>query len=99
MLSRLPKTVEALQCHSIQGDEVLPSIATLISQYGGSFDHKISLIDKAVLVNKRPYRYPGAKKDIIEKLVQEMLDQGVVQHSTNPYASPVVLVRKLETLC
>lgn len=43
-------------------------------------------------MNKRPYRYPGVKKDIIEKLVQEMLDQGVIQHSTSPYDSPVVLV-------
>lgn len=34
------------------------------------------------------------KKDIIEKLVQGMLDQGVIQHSSSPYASPVVLVVK-----
>lgn len=37
------------------------------------------------------------KKDIIEKLVQEMLDQGVIQHSTSPYASPVVLVGKKDS--
>lgn len=51
-------------------------------------------MEPTVLVSKRPYRYPGIKKDIIEKLVQEMLDQGVLQHSTSPYASPVVLVGK-----
>lgn len=45
-------------------------------------------------MNKRPYRYPGVNKNIIEKLVQEMLDQGVIQHSTSPYALPVVLVGK-----
>lgn len=34
--------------------------------------------------------YPGVEKDIIEKLVQEMLDQGVVRHSPRPHASQVV---------
>ncbi|KAH0781176.1 hypothetical protein KY290_000774 [Solanum tuberosum] len=45
-------------------------------------------------VNKRPYRYPSVKKDIIEELVQQMLDQGIVQPSSSPFASPVVLVGK-----
>lgn len=30
--------------------------------------------------------------DIIEKLVQEMMDQRVIQHNTGPYASLVVMV-------
>jgi len=110
MLSHVPQTVEVSQCHNIQaiqGKGILPSFAALISQYSClfelpttlplhrvSFDHRIPLIDKANPVNKRPYRYPGIKKDVIEKLVQEMLDQGVVQHSTSPYASLVVLVGK-----
>ncbi|XP_019248470.1 PREDICTED: uncharacterized protein LOC109227728 [Nicotiana attenuata] len=60
----------------------------------GSFDHRIPLIDKAIPVSKWPYRYPRIKKDVIEKFVQEILDQGVIQHSTGPYASHVVLVGK-----
>lgn len=44
--------------------------------------------------NKRPYRYPSVKKDIIEGLVQQMLDKGVVQPSCSPFADTVVLVGK-----
>jgi hypothetical protein len=34
------------------------------------------------------------QKDVIDNLVQDMLDQGIVQHSTSPFASPTILVRK-----
>jgi len=33
-------------------------------------------------------------KDIIKKLIQELLDKGVIQISSSPFASPVVLVGK-----
>lgn len=42
----------------------------------------------------RPYRYPLKERDIIEQLVQEMLDKGIIQASVSPFASPVVLVGK-----
>lgn len=58
------------------------------------FDHRIPLKDKAPPVNLRPYRYSIVQKDIVDKLVKELLDQGVIQHGNNPYASPTVLVRK-----
>ena len=54
-------------------------------------------------MNKRPHRYPSVKKDVIEGLVQQMLDQGIIQPSFSPFASPVVLVGKkrwvMETVC
>jgi len=34
------------------------------------------------------------QKDIIEQLVQDMLDSGIIQPSSNPFTSPVVLVSK-----
>jgi hypothetical protein len=34
------------------------------------------------------------KKNIVDKLVNEMLSQGIIQHSNSPFASPTVLVRK-----
>ncbi|XP_019264304.1 PREDICTED: uncharacterized protein LOC109241930 [Nicotiana attenuata] len=60
----------------------------------GPFDHKIPLQAGCNPVNLRPYRYSSSQKDIIERLVQDMLDQGIVQPSSSPYASPVVLVGK-----
>nr|GLL46158.1 uncharacterized protein LOC109154433 [Ipomoea trifida] len=41
------------------------------------FDHKIHLLPNSKPVNVRPYRYPYFQKSEIEKLVREMLDQGI----------------------
>ncbi|XP_063948159.1 uncharacterized protein LOC135152240 [Daucus carota subsp. sativus] len=59
-----------------------------------TFDHKIPLAPGEGPVNIRPYRYPLKQRDIIEQLVQEMLDRGIIQNSSSPFASPVVLVGK-----
>ena len=58
------------------------------------FDHRIHLLPNSKPVNVRPYRYPYFQKNEIEKQVQDMLDQGVIQHSHSPFSSPVLLVRK-----
>ena len=39
-------------------------------------------------------RLPQAMKPVVEMEVQKMLEQGVIQHSTSPWSSPVVMVRK-----
>lgn len=72
----------------VQGTETSPALTVLLEHYSsifkisttlpphiGSFDHRIPFIGSVNPVNKRPYRYPGVKKDIIEKLIQEMIDQ------------------------
>ena len=58
------------------------------------FDHRIPLKEGSNPVNLRPYRYSAVQKTIIDKLVDEMLSQGIIQHSNSPYASSVVLVGK-----
>lgn len=34
------------------------------------------------------------QKDVIEEMVQELLDQGVIRHNNNSFAAPIVLVKK-----
>lgn len=58
------------------------------------FDHKIPLKDDIIPFNLRPYRYSIVQKNVVDKLVTEMLDQGIIRHSNSPFASPAVLVRK-----
>ena len=92
---------------SLEKEEIPLVIAHLLQQFDdlfqdpqglppsrGVYDHRIPLKDNAKPVNIRPYRYPLKQKDIIEQLVQDMLDSGIIQPSSNPFTSPVVLVSK-----
>ena len=58
------------------------------------YDHSIPLVQGAQPFSMRPYRFAPELKTEIEKQVQEMLDNGVIQHSNSPFSSPVLLVRK-----
>ncbi|KAI5400552.1 hypothetical protein KIW84_065441 [Lathyrus oleraceus] len=59
-----------------------------------SQDHSIPLVDESIMVKVRPYRYPHSQKEQIEKMVEEMLNQGIIQPSTSPFSSPIILVKK-----
>ncbi|XP_062102862.1 uncharacterized protein LOC133813740 [Humulus lupulus] len=74
------------QFSTILSMEELPPIRAM--------DHRIHLQPGTTPINVRPYRYPYFQKDIMEKLVQELMEMGFIQHSTNPYSSPVLLVKK-----
>ena len=45
-------------------------------------------------VNVWPYRYSPQQKLEIEKQITEMLQKGVIQYSSSPFASLVLLVKK-----
>ena len=83
-----------------------PAITELITEFSCIFDkptglppprshfHTIPLIPGAQPFKLRPYRYSPAQKDEIEQQVQELLRNGMIQESSSPFASPVLLVKK-----
>lgn len=81
-------------------------IQQLIEDYGDVFelpvdllsskaiDHCINLKEGQNPINVRPYKYAHAQKNEIERLIQEMLASDIIRPSTNPFSSPVLLVKK-----
>ncbi|KAL0550402.1 hypothetical protein IC582_014912 [Cucumis melo] len=57
-------------------------------------EHHIHLKEGTDPINVRPYRYCYHQKEEMEKLVREMLSSGVIQPSTSPFSSLVLLVKK-----
>ncbi|XP_078150323.1 uncharacterized protein LOC144545634 [Carex rostrata] len=57
-------------------------------------DHQIVLKPDSKPVNQRPYRFSYFQKLEIEKIIQELLKNNLIQHNTSSYSSPVLLVKK-----
>jgi len=89
--SAMPTSIAELLCSF---DDIFQEPANL-PPVRPAHDHKIPLVSGVVPVNKRPYRYAKHQKDIIDGLVKEFLHLGIIQNSSNPYSSPVVLVGEL----
>jgi hypothetical protein len=80
-----------------------PAVAALINQFEHLFqepfelppsrqeDHHIPLIPCAQPVNIRSCRYSPHQKT---EIITEILQKEVIQHSSSPFASPVLLVKK-----
>ena len=89
----------------------IPAIQTLLTKYSSLFqpltnlppsratDHSINLLPNSTPVNIRPYRYPYFQKQEIERQVASMLHNGHIQHSSSPFSSPVLLVKKHDGTC
>lgn len=79
-----------------------PRLAGLLEEYCGLFrepirlapkrnhEHAIRLLSNAQPPNSRPYRYPHFQKNEIEKIVKEMLANGVIRPSISPYSNPML---------
>ena len=55
--------------------------------------HRIDTGGQAPL-RQPPRRIPFSLRAKVEKMVQEMLDTGIIEHSSSPWASPIVLASK-----
>ncbi|XP_027076964.1 uncharacterized protein [Coffea arabica] len=98
----------ALETEATRGseDQLPESIGRILQQHSEVFstpkglpperelDHQINLKPGAEPFKLKPYRYPHSHKAEIEKQVTEMLTNGIIMHSTSPFASPVLLVKK-----
>lgn len=62
-----------------------------------AYDRRVHLLPGAKPVNVRPYRYPYFQKNEIERQVNDMLDQGIIQRSSSPFSSPALLIRKKDS--
>ncbi|WVY97999.1 hypothetical protein V8G54_030150 [Vigna mungo] len=98
--SPTPSNIHAIPAHP------LPQISSLLHRYYKLFqkspsippsrytDKKISLLPNSAPMTVRPYRYPHFQKAEIEKQVEEMLIDGLIQPSQSPFSSPVLLMKK-----
>lgn len=67
----------------------------LTEQLGSAsvLEHEIKVVD-SIPVRSVPYRLPPHKSKALADIVDQMLRDGVIRHSTSHYASPVFLVDK-----
>jgi hypothetical protein len=87
-------------------DTPTPELSAILEEFDSVFaepqglpphraqDHHIHLEPHSSPVNVRPYRYPQCHKEVMTRMIQEMLTAGIIRPSTSPFSSPVLLVRK-----
>ncbi|KAG9444941.1 hypothetical protein H6P81_016281 [Aristolochia fimbriata] len=98
-LQLLPTAAPIVMNYPEELSSILEEYADIFSKTQGlppsrARDHAIHLIPNAHPVNVKPYRYPHFQKQEMEKLVVEMLSEGIIRPSSSPFSSPVLLVRK-----
>jgi hypothetical protein len=80
-------------------DDLLQAFDSVFAEPSGlppqrARDHTIILKPGAAPVAVRPYRYPAAHKDELERQCAAMIAQGIVRRSDSVFSSGVLLVKK-----
>lgn len=103
MTAQGPERIEGL---GIRSRELSSTVQRLLGEYQDVFhpidllppqreiDHRIPIKDGEPPVNVCPYRYAHAQKTEIEKMIGDMIQNGLTQPSVSPYSSPVILIKK-----
>lgn len=55
---------------------------------------KLPLVPEADIINIRQYRLPETQKTEVQKQVEKMMAEGIIEKSISPYNSPMILVPK-----
>ena len=58
-------------------------------------EHSINVAEE-VPIHQKPYRVPYSKREVVKAEIQKMLEAKVIRPSTSPWASPIVLVEKID---
>ena len=58
------------------------------------YEHHIELKEGATPVAQRPRPLPEEKQKILDAMLQDLLDRGIIRHSRSEWAAPVCLVEK-----
>ena len=102
--SRAPNTKPDLSQMEISGDlDKRNKLTNILNKYADVFSDKVGrtkLIEHDIILKNskpiaiKPYPYPLQKQAIIDEMVRDMEVQGLVEPSTSPWASPIVLAKK-----
>ncbi|XP_055874549.1 uncharacterized protein LOC129924313 [Biomphalaria glabrata] len=76
--------------------EILKNYSAIFTDVPGKtsvIEHEINLTsDKPT--KQRPYPVPIHYRDFLQKEINQLLQQGIIEHSNSPYAAPIVLVKR-----
>lgn len=101
-----PLTMDMLKIGSETTDKQRQLLLNLVNEYRDCFALNVSELGTSTIsemhitltdsspVSYKPYRLPYSERIVVQKLVNELLENNIVKESNSSYASPIVLVKK-----